>query len=347
MQGIPISSQQVMRVALMFGALIVAFGILSAIAGWPDKQSWGTILVLSAVIAALPLLGPLLEFIKDSGAVIDIRGVKLDFSTAAADDARVERANFEDRPGIQVNDSNATSIAEAAETAQASPVVVVDLGTGHSWYPTRLFALAAAADMLGGARAIVIQAQQGGVSGKFIGWIIPKDAVRAFYNRDPRYRQAYADARTILFHLRLSGGDDTYVFPQRLVANAKGLRRAYRESGDLALVPALISCMQTPLPPLPGIPAMAPLENVQAPEWLSRDDAERTLDPWLIRDHIREDMPDAEKRAIIARAAHEYLATTADTNAYRGMICVTSAVRRQVFSTTAKARSTIKTDARG
>src|SRR5690606_6731974 len=130
MAGVPISAQQAVRVALIFAALILGFGILSTVTGWPDEQGWGLVIILSFVAAAVPLLGPLLAFLRESGAVVDIRGVKLDFSASAVRGASVERTNLEDYPGVPVNDSGAASIAEAAEAARSAPFVVVDLGTG-------------------------------------------------------------------------------------------------------------------------------------------------------------------------------------------------------------------------
>ena len=100
------------------------------------------------------------------------------------------------------------------EWRMAASFVVIDLGVGRSWYPTRLFALAAAADELNGARAIVVLAQRGGVAGRFSGWITPRDVVTAYCERDPRYRGALNEARAILHHLRLSGGNMNYVWSQ-------------------------------------------------------------------------------------------------------------------------------------
>ena len=334
MAGVPISAQQAVRVALIFAALILGFGILSGVTGWPDKQGWGLVISLSLVIAALPLLGPLLAFLRESGAVVDIRGVKLDFSASAVRGASVERTNLEDYPGVPVTDSSAASIAEAAEAARSAPFVVVDLGTGRSWYPTRLFALAAAAEELQGARALVILAQHGGVPGRFVGWIVPKDAVAAFCQNDQRYRLALNHARTILQHLRLSGGYQTYQFPAEY-QDGNNFRRAYLETGDLAFVPALISRLQSsPTNPDPGAAPLAqqdPLEKVGEPTWLSREEAERLFDPWMIREHIRDSLPEAEKWAMLVRSSGDFLAVTDDNDGYRGMIDVSATIRRAVL----------------
>ena len=143
MADIPISVQQAVRVALVFVALMVGFGILSNLTGWPDKSWWGIVVVVALGLAALPLLGPLLEFLRDSSAVIEIQGVKLDFSKSAVSGSQIARANLQDNPGVPVNDSDAASIAVAAEVAKSAAFVVIDLGSGRSWYPTRLFVLAA------------------------------------------------------------------------------------------------------------------------------------------------------------------------------------------------------------
>jgi hypothetical protein len=329
MASIPISARQATRVAVVFAALILGFGILSSITSWPDAQSWWLVLVVSLIIAALPLVGPVSTFLHESGAVIDIKGVKLAFNAAAVRGVSMERVNLEDNPGIPVNDSSAASIAEAAEAARSAPFVVLDLCTGRSWYPTRLFALAAAAEELHGAQAIVILAQRGGVPKRFVGWIEPKHAVAAFCQSDQRYRLALNHARAILQHLRLSGGY-VYRFPTEF-PDGSDFRRAYLETGDLALVPALISRLQqTPVDPDPSGASMAqqdPLENVNRPACLSWEEAERLFDPWLIREHIQETQPEAEKWAKLARSGGDFLAVTDDIGRYRGMIDTADAIR--------------------
>jgi hypothetical protein len=337
MGDIPISVQQAVRVALVFVALMVGFGILSNLTGWPDKSWWGIVVVVALGLAALPLLGPLLEFLRDSGAVIEIKGVKLDFSKSVMRGSRIERANFQDNPGVAVNDSDAASIAVAAEAAKSAAFVVVDLGSARSWYPTRLFVLAAAAEELQGARAVVILAQRGGVSGCFMGWLSPKDMVAAFCQSDDRYRLALSHARTVLWNLRLSGGYDTYPFPAQYQLDAQRTRRAYLETGDLAFVPALISRLQSPPanPDNAAPPTVSDaLENVSEPKWLSREEAGRLFDPWMIRDHMRDGLSEAEKWTMLCRAGQadqEFLAVTEDDGSFRGMIDVAATVRSVVL----------------
>src|SRR5271157_5902123 len=137
MAELSITTRQAVRVSVVFALLIIGFGLLNSVTGWPDKGGWGLAVILSLVIAALPLLGPLLAFLSESGAVVDIKGVKFDFSAMAVRGAPVERSNFQDDPGTPVNSSYAASIALAAEAARSASVVFIDLGTGRSWYASR------------------------------------------------------------------------------------------------------------------------------------------------------------------------------------------------------------------
>ena len=277
------------------------------------------------------LVGGIRVFFR--GAIPEFKGVKLDFSASAVRGASVERTNFEDNPGVPVNDSSAASIAEAAEAARSAAFVVVDLGIGRSWYPTRLFALAATAEELQGARGVVILAQHGGVPGRFVGWILPKDVVAAFCQSDQRYRLALNHARAVLRHLRLSGGYDTYKFPAVFKQDSDNLRTAYLETGDLAFVPALISRLQqSPSNNPDPIAAPLPLEEVNEPKWLSREEAERLFDPWMIREHIRDGLPEAEKRAMLVQTGRDFLAVTEDNGSYRGMIDIAAAMRSAMLS---------------
>jgi hypothetical protein len=80
MNGIPITVSQALRVALVFVALIAVFGILSILTGWPDKQGWSVVVILSFIVATFPFWRPLLKFLRESGAIVEVAGVKVDFS---------------------------------------------------------------------------------------------------------------------------------------------------------------------------------------------------------------------------------------------------------------------------
>jgi hypothetical protein len=332
MKNFPISAPQAVRMVLAFIGLIIVFGILSSLTGWPDKQGWSVAVILSVAVASFPFWGPLFEFLRDSGAVVELAGVKVDFSKSVVSGSRIQRSNLEDHPGVQVTDSNAASIAEAAQAASSADFMVVDLGTGTNWYPTRLFALAAAAEELRGAKTVVILAQRGGIPNSFIGWIRPGDVVAAFVQSDHRYQVALSHARTVLWQLRVSGDSDVYLFTAMKGTYQQdwlNVRTAYKQTGDLAFVPALISCLQQTT-----APAKQALEDPNEPKWLKREDVERLFDAWMVREHVSKELPDTQRRAVLCKVSRAdlcYLAVTEDDGSYRGLIEIDAVVRTAVL----------------
>ncbi len=78
----------------------------------------------------------------------------------------------------------------------------------------------------------------------------------------------------------------------------------------------------------------APLENVNEPKWLGREEADQLFDPWMIRDHIRDGLPEAEKWAMLCRAGQadqDFLAVSEDNGSFRGMINVRTTVCKVVL----------------
>jgi hypothetical protein len=328
---------QALRVALVFAVLVAGFGALSALTGWPDAEGWPLALLLALALAALPLAGPALTFLRDSRATLDIRGVKLDFSAATVPPAEAPRVNLQDDPGVGVNDTDAASLAQAAEAASGRAHLVLDLGTGRSWYATRLFVLAAAAAELAGAQALVLVAQRGAVPGRFVGWIRPADAVTAFCREDPRYRHALLHARAVLAQLRAGGGYGEVMPPGQPLSlhdDVPALRYAYAERGDLAFVPALVKRLQEGLPdaPVGAGPLPEPLEPAGDPPWLEAEAAERLLGPWLVRETLSDGADPAAQRRALADTPHRLLAACTATGVYRGLIDVEAATRQLLLS---------------
>ena len=329
MNLLPITTQQVMRVVLIFVLVIVGFGVLSATIGWPDKQSWGLVIFAALALALLPILSPLLNFLRESRAIIDIHGVKLDFSGAPRLlGTEPRRANLDEQPGVAVTDSNAASIADATATAAESEIVVVNLGTGRSWYPSRLFALAAAVEQHGSTKVIVLLAQRGGVDRQFVGWLQPSGVVRAMIQHDSGYFLALNRAKAMLRHLQLYADVPGHVFP--IPFNfANQLKTAYSETGDLAFVPALIRELQQPKSATDPDPSIK-IEDTANPTWLTRDDVERLFDPWLIRTSLPVGGGDQQTLAMLARLPHRFIAVE-ENDRYVGMVDIDAFVRQVVL----------------
>lgn len=330
MNPLPITTRQIVRMVLIFVGVIVGFGVLSGTIGWPDKQSWGLVVLAALVIALLPIIGPLLAFLQESGAAIDIFGVKLAFSRAPrSTGTEPRRANLEESPGTLVNDTTVAAIAEAAAAALDDEIMVVNLGTGRSWYPSRLFALAAAADTPNRTKAVVLLAQRGGIDRRLIGWLRPADVIRAMIQDEPQYDRALKRAKAMLGHLQLYAEVPNHTFP-RPFEFADQLKNAYRSSGDRVFVPVLIHELQkAPEPNDPTSPTVQ-IENLQTPRWLTREDAERLFDPWLIRESVPAGASDREAMATLARVRHRFIAVE-DDGRYVGMVNLDAFVRQLVL----------------
>jgi hypothetical protein len=213
-------------------------------------------------------------------------------------------------------------------------IVIVDIGTGRSWYPSRLFALAAAVDQFGDTEVIVLLARRGGVDRYFLGWIGPSDIVHAMVQQNPAYAQALKRARTMLLHLRLYADDPNHIFAQPFDF-ASQLMTAYHSNGELAFVPALIHELQQPADP-PIVPTQ--IEDPANPSWLMRDDIERFFDPWLVRTHMPADGGNEETLAMLARTPDRFIAVT-EHERYVGMVDIDAFVRQVALQPPVSPRS--------
>jgi len=152
MNGLGFDWHQAARASLLLVLVLLGFGILGAAAGWPNAQSgWPLAIAVAIGAALLPFAGAILDMLRDSRAKLETPWLKLDFAGAA--EAATQRgealslpANLL-RPGAAYADSGSTELEAAAERAKGDPDAVVDLADGGAWWETRLFALAASADM--------------------------------------------------------------------------------------------------------------------------------------------------------------------------------------------------------
>lgn len=330
MNPLSITNRQLVFSVLIFVTIHVGFGVLCVLTGWPDGGGWTIVVIAALILAVLPVLGPLLGFLREGRASLHFAGVKLDFGQAPrVAGSAPEKPNFDENLGIAVSDSNAASIAEAAQAAMNAEIVIVDLGTGRSWYPSRLFALAAAAQTLDGAKAIVLLAQRGGIEQSLIGWIAPKDLITAMIQEQPLYDVALREAKAKLRLLELR----TAIVPpdlQLTLGSLVDFHHAHDTTGNLALVPILIHALQET--EIPTDPPRVPtkLEDPFRPTWVTRESAERWFDPWLIRDRLQADASDAETMEKITGGSYRFVALEKNDR-YAGMIDVDAFTRQIVL----------------
>ena len=331
MNPLPITARQIVLTILIFIGVVIGFGVLSGAIGWPGPEDWRLAVLVALVIALLPLVGPLLKFFQESGAIVDIRGVKLDFSQAPhLIGTEPPNVNLQEYPDLEVNDSNASSIADAAAAAIDAEIIVVNLGTGRSWYQSRLFTLAAAAYKLGGAGVIVLLKQNGGLDRYLLGWLHPKDIILAMSQENPEYEIALKRAEEMMEILKLNARSTNYSIPQEFLEDSNRLNTVFREKGDLALVPALINELKKPISGPVADNPVAPIESAEAPKWLKGFDADRLFEPWLIRERVTAGILNPEDRKTLVRVPHRFVAMEKNGQ-YAGMVDIDAFVRQLVL----------------
>lgn len=200
--------------ALAFAAIPavwIFFVVLSMLgkkyAGWQNILQ-GPVVLIVAVISFVPVLLLLLDFFSDKKAMIDIKGVKIDFSKINLDVPGVKRESFglPDNIGISgpvISDTSPMDIVETLERAVNHEVVVLNLKSGEAWWVTRLLALCAGGVRTGSPSILVFIGKKENVINTYLGWGKPKDllaAILADSNKEykKRYEKAVRIARQVL-----------------------------------------------------------------------------------------------------------------------------------------------------
>jgi hypothetical protein len=146
--------------ASVFIVVMIGFGILASVIHWPSEHDgWPLAVAVAAVIAFLPMISRTLSFLQQSGASLEGPfGIKVNFN-AVTNIAAVGTAKLTENlvvSGVQINESTFVELNEAAVRATEQTVAVIDLEDGHAWYKTRLFAMAATAELLQAPKALVL-----------------------------------------------------------------------------------------------------------------------------------------------------------------------------------------------
>src|SRR5205085_9009394 len=75
---------------------------------------------------------------------------------------------FEGQP---ITDSSVQSAHQTLNAARANEIVRLDIGTGDSWWVTRLFALCVGASRIGAPELVVFVGRESAVDHAYLGWI--------------------------------------------------------------------------------------------------------------------------------------------------------------------------------
>lgn len=179
-------------VCVLVGALIA----VSATTSWPRDSLEPWVFGGAVLIALIPMLMLLLDFTAERRAKLGIARVfTIDFSSAAdGRDGSLQSQTITPNivgAGVQVADSGSERMQSALRSATETDVIVLDLGSGDSWWMTRLLVLTAGASRMGRPAAIAFTSREGSRRGVFLGWVAPTSLLDQIVRRDPELRFVY------------------------------------------------------------------------------------------------------------------------------------------------------------
>jgi hypothetical protein len=182
-------------------ALVVAV-VLHKLAPWMDNNVGQLLFYMLFAAGCVPLLITVLEFFSSRRAVLDIKGVKLDFSQTTTLMAtpgvpkNIGLAADLAAAGRHVNESSPLQIVDTLTAGQREEIVSIDIEDGkEAWWVTRLLALCAGAVRTGTPRVIVFRGTIENIPDVFLGWGTTMALLEDMLDANPNYRQAYDRAK--------------------------------------------------------------------------------------------------------------------------------------------------------
>src|SRR5215472_15444966 len=119
--------------------VVVGFtlALTSRLVQWPGAELRPAVLYIVAGFSVIPLALTLLDFVASRRAVLDIKGVKLDFSKLEGVEAVTVRETVRlpeniGVPGQIVSDSAPMQIVHALADATRDEIVRIDIDAGHA-----------------------------------------------------------------------------------------------------------------------------------------------------------------------------------------------------------------------
>lgn len=181
--------------ALLVGLLLL-FGIFRTTAGWPSTPSENAVLFGFLIISLMPIALAFLDAVIERGAVVEYKGVKLDFSQGRELDSSglTVPANIGVR-GKPLSDSSTTEILDTLRRAAAQEIVVIDLEEGQAWWETRLLVLLFGAVRHGRPDKIIFVGTDARKEQQFQGWSYARDLLPRLANANPQFERSLHIAR--------------------------------------------------------------------------------------------------------------------------------------------------------
>lgn len=201
------------RSALLAAPLIwLIAGILLAVAnqywGWPNAGTAKLLVPAVMLVGLAPLTLVVIEFLARRRALLDIKGVKIDFGPRAGATPAFSLPDNIGIPGTVVIDSSPMKILDTLALAIQCEVAVVDLKEGDAWWVSRLLALCAGAVRSRHPAAIVFTGMHEGSAGAYLGWAEPRALLTALLKDNDQYASAYRRAEAITLQLAAFQGTE-------------------------------------------------------------------------------------------------------------------------------------------
>jgi len=147
------------------------------------------------VLSLLPILLMFADIVIERGAVVEYKGIKIDFSQVqkSATPGFAIPANI-GVMGQAITDTSTSEILDALKQAVSSNIVIIGLEEGQAWWETRLLVLLSGAVRHNQPKTIVFVATDGGVDDCFQGWGAASDLLPLLLKAHPKYPMIYHSA---------------------------------------------------------------------------------------------------------------------------------------------------------
>lgn len=197
----------------------ILFSLTYRYAEWPDEASRTIVLIIALIISLLPITLVLLDFISSRHAVVDIKGLKIDFSHINLDQTDFHRKPFAlpdniGIPGEIVADSSPMQIVSTLQIATHNEIVLVDIKDGNAWWVSRLLVLSAGAVRAGFPKALVFIGNKEKINNVFLGWSEPLEIQNSILNSNEQFRNTHNDSLRIAKQVNLFGAGENELLPQ-------------------------------------------------------------------------------------------------------------------------------------
>lgn len=150
-----------------------------------EDVSLSTLLYLAVGLSFVPMILAFLDEMARRQGVVDLRWLKLDFSKREVQRESVKLPDNLGVPGALFGDTSAMTILSTLQAPAESDIVQIDIGSGHSWWATRLLVVSARAVRVGVPKVFVFVGVRENQPQTFLGWTTPRATLDALLDDNP------------------------------------------------------------------------------------------------------------------------------------------------------------------